>query len=143
KKVIERHGDSPLAITQFGLFGRNVAYGEEINGRVLLNEPLRDSSVIELKHFENSIAFEFASLDFAAPPKIRYAYMLEGFDGTWNYTESDRRYANYTNLNPGTYTFKAKASGIDGIWQEKYSQITVIIHPPWWKTYWAAVLYVL
>ncbi len=143
KKIIQRPENSPLAITQFELFGKDVAYGEVVNGRTLLTEPLRNNSKIELKHFENSIAFEFASLDFAAPPKIRYAYMLEGFNDTWSYTESDRRFANYTNLNPGTYTFKVKASGIDGTWQEKYSQITLVIHPPWWKTYWAAVLYVL
>ncbi|MBX2944851.1 MAG: response regulator [Cyclobacteriaceae bacterium] len=143
KKIIQRPENSPLAITQFGLFGKNVAYGEEVNGRILLDGPLRNNSKIELKHFENSVAFEFASLDFAAPPKIRYAYMLEGFNDTWNYTESDRRFANYTNLNPGTYTFKVKASGIDGIWQEEYSQISLVIHPPWWKTFWAAVLYVL
>lgn len=143
KKIVQRPEEFPLAITQFELFGKDVAHGEMVNDRVLLAQPLRNNSEIELKHFENSIAFEFASLDFAAPAKIRYAYMLEGFNDTWSYTTSERRFANYTNLNPGTYTFKVKASGIDGIWQEKYSQFTVVINPPWWKTYWAAVLYVL
>ncbi|MBX2963354.1 MAG: response regulator [Cyclobacteriaceae bacterium] len=143
RKIIQRPEDFPLVITQFDLFGKDVTHGEMVNDRVLLTQPLRNNSEIQLKHFENSIAFEFASLDFAAPLKIRYAYMLEGFNETWSYTNSERRFANYTNLNPGTYVFKVKASGIDGIWQEKYLQLTVVIHPPWWKTYWATVLYVL
>ncbi|MBX2899165.1 MAG: response regulator [Cyclobacteriaceae bacterium] len=142
KKIIQRPEDFPLAITQFELFGKNVAQGEIIHNRVLLGQPLRNNSVIELNHFENSVAFEFASLDFAAPAKIRYAYMLEGFNENWSYTDSDRRFANYTNLNPGTYIFKVKASGIDGIWQEKYTQLKLIILPPWWKSYWAIALYV-
>ncbi|MBX2894210.1 MAG: response regulator [Cyclobacteriaceae bacterium] len=143
KKIIQRPEDFPLAITQFELFGKSVNYGETVHDRILLNQPLRNNSQIELKHNENSIAFEFASLDFAAPKKIRYAYMLEGFNDTWTYTDSDRRFANYTNLNPGTYTFKVKASGIDGVWQEKYTQLSLVILPPWWKTYWAAGLYML
>lgn len=143
KKIIQRPENSPLAITHFELFGKSVAHGENINDRVLLSQPLRNNSEIELKHFENSVAFEFASLDFAAPAKIRYAYMLEGFNDTWSYTNSDRRFANYTNLNPGTYVFKVKASGIDGVWQEKFSQLKIVILPPWWKTHWAVVLYAL
>jgi signal transduction histidine kinase/DNA-binding response OmpR family regulator/ligand-binding sensor domain-containing protein len=143
RKIVQRPNDFPLAITQFELFGKSVAHGETVNDRVLLSEPLGNNSAIKLKHFENSIAFEFASLDFAAPEKIRYAYMLEGFDQTWSYTNSERRFANYTNLNPGTYIFRVKASGIDGIWQETYTQLTILISPPWWKTYWAAVLYVV
>ncbi len=141
RKIIQRPDDFPLAITQFELFGNRVAQGETMNDRVILSQPLGNNSEIHLKHFENSIAFEFASLDFAAPPKIRYAYMLDGFNKAWSYTNSERRFANYTNLNPGTYTFKVKASGIDGIWQEKHTQLTVVIHPPWWKTFWAAILY--
>ncbi|MCW5910609.1 MAG: helix-turn-helix domain-containing protein [Cyclobacteriaceae bacterium] len=141
RKIIQRPEDFPLAITQFELFGKSVARGEKVNDRVLLSQPLRNNSEIELKHFENSVAFEFASLDFAAPAKIRYAYMLEGFNESWSYTDSDRRFANYTNLNPGTYIFKVKASGIDGVWQEKYTQLKLVILPPWWKTYWAVALY--
>lgn len=143
KRIVQKPEKYPLVITQFELFGKPVTYGEEIDGRVLLESPLQDSVKVKLKHFENSIAFEFASLDYAAPEKIRYAYKLEGFNKDWSYTTSRRRFANYTNLNYGTYTFKVKATSTDGVWNEKSSQVFITILPPWWKTYWAVLLYIL
>jgi signal transduction histidine kinase/ligand-binding sensor domain-containing protein/DNA-binding response OmpR family regulator len=133
----------PLAITQFDLFGKPVSFGEEINGRVLLDSPLVHNSNVVLKHFENSIAFEFSSLNYAAPEKIRYAYMLEGFSNEWNYTTSTRRFANYTNLSPGSYTFKVKATSTDGVWNDASDQVFITVQPPWWKMSWARVLYVV
>lgn len=143
KRIVQKPEEYPLAITQFELFGKPVTYGEEIDGRVILTSPLQDNLKVELKHFENSIAFEFASLDYAAPEKIRYAYMLEGFNKEWSYTTSERRYANYTNLNYGTYTFKVKATSTDGVWSDVYSQVLITIRPPWWKTNWALLMYIV
>jgi len=96
-----------------------------------------------LKHSQNSISFDFAALDFAAPDKIRYAYMLEGFDKDWNFTPSSRRYTTYANLNPGLYTFKVKVSNIDGRWTENISSVDIEILNPWWKTIWAEIFYVI
>ncbi|HNC30672.1 MAG TPA: two-component regulator propeller domain-containing protein, partial [Cyclobacteriaceae bacterium] len=143
KRIVQKPEVYPLAITQFELFGKPVTYGEEIDGRVILTSPLRNKTQVKLKHFENSIAFEFASLDYAAPEKIRYAYMLEGFNKEWSYTTSDRRYANYTNLNYGKYTFKVKATSTDGVWSDGYSEVKITILPPWWKTNWALLLYIV
>lgn len=143
KRIVQKPKEYPLAITQFELFGKPVTYGEEINGRVILTSPLQNNLKVELKHFENSIAFEFASLDYAAPEKIRYAYMLEGFNKEWSYATSERRYANYTNLNYGEYTFKVKATSTDGVWSDTYSQVQITIRPPWWKTSWAILGYIL
>lgn len=95
-----------------------------------------------LKHFENSLSFEFAALDYAAPDKLHYAYMLEGFDRDWNYTPASRRFANYTNLNEGNYTFKVKAANSDGVWNGQEYSMAIVISPPWWKTIWAVLLYV-
>ncbi len=142
KRIVQKQEDYPLAITQFELFGKPVTFGEDVNGRILLTDPLKHNARVTLKHFENSIAFEFASLDYAAPEKIRYAYMLEGFNKDWSYTTSARRYANYTNLNSGTYIFKVKATSTDGVWNDKFSQVYVTILPPWRKTNWAIALYV-
>lgn len=141
--IIRNPRTYPLVFTNFELFGKAVPYGEEINGRVLLDNPLQNDARIALKYFENSIAFEFASLDYAAPEKIRYAYMLEGFTDEWSYISSDRRYANYTNLNSGNYIFKVRATSTDGVWSEVVSKVFITIHPPWWKSLWAFGVYVL
>ncbi len=143
KKIGRNPNTYPLVFTNFELFGKSVLYDQEINGRVLLDNPLQNDSHITLKHYENSIAFEFASLDYAAPQKIRYAYMLEGFTDSWSYTSSERRFANYTNLNSGTYIFKVRATSTDGVWSEVVSKVFITIHPPWWRSPWAIIIYVL
>lgn len=69
--------------------------------------------------------------------------MMEGFEKEWNYTNSSRRYVTYTNLDPGQYTFKVKASNNDGIWNETGVSLDIIILPPWWKTWWFIAFLVL
>ncbi|MBT1709051.1 response regulator [Fulvivirgaceae bacterium PWU5] len=132
-----------VVISDFQVFNKPVPVGAAFGGRVVLEKPLAETSEVTLKHFENSISFEFTALMYAAPEKTRYAYKLEGFDKDWNYTQATRRYANYTNLNPGHYQFKVKATTSDGVWSEAESEASLVILPPWWKTTWAAVGYVL
>ena len=59
--------------------------------------------------------------------------MMEGFEKNWNYTDASRRYVTYTNLDPGEYTFRVKASNNDGVWNEKGVSLRIIILPPWWR----------
>lgn len=84
---------------------------------------------------ENTVAFEFVALDFTLPEKNRFAYMLEGLDHRW-IQAGTRRYANYTHLDPGTYTFKVKGSNNDGIWNDTGVALSFTIRPPWWETWW-------
>ena len=63
----------------------------------------------------NHFQFEYAAMSFVAPQKVRYRYMLEGFDHKW--TEAgQRRTAYYTNIPPGHYTFRVQAANNDGVW---------------------------
>jgi PAS domain S-box-containing protein len=68
--------------------------------------------------------------------KNQYAYMMEGFEKDWNYTNASRRYVTYTNLNPSDYIFRVKASNNDGVWNEQGTSLKIIILPPWWQTLW-------
>jgi sugar lactone lactonase YvrE len=86
----------PLVIQNFQVLNQPVPFGKHFNDRILLDKPISKADVITLKHFENTISFEFAALDFAAPDKIRYAYQLDGLDKDWTYTDASRRYVNYT-----------------------------------------------
>jgi signal transduction histidine kinase/DNA-binding response OmpR family regulator len=65
---------------------------------------------------------------------------MEGFDNDW-INSGARRFITYTNLNPGTYIFKAKSTNSDGIWNENIKTIKIIITPPWWQTEWAIFIY--
>lgn len=131
-----------VAIAEIQINNRPVKVGEEFNGRILLEDGYNKEELV-LNHSENSLSFEFAALHFAAPEKIKYAYKLDGFDDSWHYIDSDRRFANYTNLPAGNYQFLVNATNNDGIWSDKYSYLSFAISPPWWKTNWAIALYTL
>ena len=118
---------APVVITQFKLFDKLVKGANE-------------SEKIVLKHDENYFSFEFSSLSYYNPVKNQYAYKLEGVDKDWVYSGS-RRYVAYTNIAPGTYMFRVKATNNDGVWNEKGVSMPVIIGPPWWGTWWAYAIY--
>jgi diguanylate cyclase (GGDEF)-like protein len=82
----------------------------------------------------NSIAVEFAALDFSAPERNRYAYRLEGFDPDWIETEPSRRLAAYTNLPPGDYALKLRGSNRDGLWADSVLTVPIRILPAWYQT---------
>lgn len=97
---------------------------------------------VTISHRDLAFSFEFAALDFSNPDRLRYAYILEGFDEEW-IDSGDRRYASYTNLDGGHYTFKVRGTNADLIWSEQEASIEVIVIPPPWKTWWAYLLYAI
>jgi ligand-binding sensor domain-containing protein/signal transduction histidine kinase len=90
---------------------------------------------IALDYSETVFSFDYAALEFTSPSRNRYAYMLEGFEKQWVYCGS-RREARYTNLSPGTYTFKVKGTNDDGVWNEAGLAVKVTIVPPFWQRIW-------
>ena len=109
---------------------------------------LRDTSIdfqkhIVLDYLQNNVTFEFAALNFHLPKKNRYAWQLEGVDKEWVYPKESRQSVNYTNLAPGKYTFRIKASNNEQVWNEEGRSIRLTITPPWWQTRWAYTTYVL
>ncbi|MGA3135459.1 MAG: two-component regulator propeller domain-containing protein [Terracidiphilus sp.] len=82
-------------------------------------------------HFE----FDYAGLSFVAPQKVRYRFMLEGFDRDW--TEAGaRRSAYYTNIPPGRYTFRVQAANNDGLWNTEGAALTFELRPHFYQTAW-------
>jgi ligand-binding sensor domain-containing protein/signal transduction histidine kinase len=132
----------PVHITDFSLFNKPVPIGAK-------NSPLKkhisQTQELVLKHDQSVFTFRFVALNYIYSEKNQYAYRMEGFDKDWNYV-GNKREATYTNLDPGEYTFRVKASNNDGIWNEKGTSIKIIILPPWWRTWWfrgAMILLVL
>ena len=68
--------------------------------------------------------------------------MLEGFDHDWNYVGNQTK-ATYTNLPAGTYTLRVKATNNDGIWSDREAVLKVIVHPPFWWSWYAKLFYIL
>ncbi len=98
-------------------------------------EMFKSEGKLVLPYDRNFVTLDFASLDYARPEKNEFEYKLEGLDNNW-IDAGNRRYATYTSLNPGTYTFRVKGSNNDGVWNENGATITIQITPPYWKTWW-------
>ncbi|WP_276366545.1 two-component regulator propeller domain-containing protein [Chryseolinea sp. H1M3-3] len=110
------------------------------NVEVNVNEsgsPLKENIIlaknIDLNHNQNSFSVGFAILEYSFSDRNQYAYMLEGFNDTWQQIGSERK-ATFTNLNPGSYTLKVKASNSDGVWMTAEKKLVIHIHPAWWQT---------
>ncbi|BAV04861.1 hybrid sensor histidine kinase/response regulator transcription factor [Filimonas lacunae] len=85
-------------------------------------------------------SFHFAALEYTAPGKINYAYYLEGWDKSWNYTNNIRN-AYYTNVNAGSYTLHIKATNAAGVWNPQEIQLQLEVLPPWYRSWWAYFVY--
>src|SRR5690606_23778571 len=81
------------------------------------------------------------SMYYASPSKIRYKYMLEGFDK--QFIEVNQGRAHYTNVAPGDYVFKVAATSSYGQWDENYTTMRITVLPPWWNTLAMRVLYIV
>lgn len=123
-KIVENTYIPPVVITEFKIFNQPV--------KIISNQMV-------LSHQESAFSIKFAALNYIAPSKNQYAYMLDGFDKKWNYRGSVRT-ATYTNIDPGEYIFKVKGSNNDGIWNEEGVSLKVIITPPFWQTIWFGFL---
>jgi len=133
-------------ITDFHVFNKPVPLKSDMKdntGLYALPQNITTLSEIELSYEENIFSFEFAALDYHSPLKNQYAYKMENVDPDWVFTDATRRFATYTNLDPGNYIFQVKASNNNGIWNEEGTSITIIITPPWWKTNWAYSTYLI
>jgi ligand-binding sensor domain-containing protein/signal transduction histidine kinase len=95
---------------------------------------------ITLSHRDTVFTLEFAALHYADPQGNRYAYQLAGFDQGWVDTNASRRFATYTNLDPGRYVFRVRASNKDGLWSPDAATLAITITPPYWKTWWFRTL---
>ncbi|MDM1295528.1 response regulator [Sphingobacterium sp. N143] len=98
-----------------------------------------NSYKLKLRHDENFITVNFSSSNFIKPQKNRYRYKLEGFDKDW--IETSTPSIRYTNIPTGIHTLTIFASNNDGIWSSTPLRIHIDIKPPFWKTWWAYLLY--
>jgi ligand-binding sensor domain-containing protein/signal transduction histidine kinase len=96
---------------------------------------------LSLAHNNNYLTFNFVGITMRSPGKVNYQYTLEGIDKGWSAVTA-RTDAPYGNLPEGTYTFKVKAMNGAGYWSNE-CRYTFTIRPPWWKTWWAYLVYSL
>jgi hypothetical protein len=129
----------PVYITGFQINNKDLTIDEK-------NSPLKKSvsyiDKITLRHNQATFSIDFAALSFTAPATLSYAYKMEGLDNDWTTLKANRK-VYFTDLTSGTYIFKVRASNSSGLWNGKEAQITIIVLPPWWRSWWAYSAYAI
>lgn len=121
-----------LAIIDFRIFNRSILPGL---GERRLTSSITMAKQVSLSYDDAVMTFEFSALEYTNPSRNQYAYLMEGFDEEWNHVGLKRE-ATYTNLDPGSYTFRVKGSNNDGVWNERGASLRITIAPPFWMTWW-------
>ncbi len=138
-EITENKNIPPVYFSNFRLFNKTVEIGKK-------NSPLKKhislTNEIELEHKQSVFSIDFVALNYTEPGQNQYAYYLEGLEPDWNYSGHTNS-ATYTNLNPGKYTFKVKASNNDGKWNNTPTTLIIDVNPPAWATWWAFSIYLV
>jgi putative methionine-R-sulfoxide reductase with GAF domain len=121
---------SKVEITGFGIF----------NNTLYIDSLLAADQPVKLDYKENFLTIEFAQLNFSNLQQTTYYYRLKGVNSDW-VDAGTRKFASYTNLQPGVYTFSVKADNGNEITSE--TSFKIVISPPFWKTWWFSSLVVL
>jgi len=113
---------------------------KETNGvRQELN-PYSDN--ISLTYQDYSFTIEFSALDFTNSAKNRYSYQMQGISDNW-IEVGNRRFVHFTKLPPGDYTFNIRGTNNDGVWNNEGASINISISPPWWRSNYAYIFYII
>jgi PAS domain S-box-containing protein len=138
-QIMDNPQPPPVLITDFQLANKPVPIGADS----VLQKSILETDDLVLSYRDQVFSFEFAVLNYRAPEQSRYKYRIEGFEEEWNEVDNTRRFATYTNLDPGDYVFRVIASNNDGIWNEEGASIKIVITPPWWETLWFRISMIL
>ena len=127
----------PVVFTELRSFYQPV----RVNGKKNLpHQAINLTESLTFKNNQANFTLSFAALDYFNPANNRYAYMLEGLDQDWKYTQGQTE-VNYTIQRPGKYTFRLKGANSDGIWNSNERKLSIHVQPPPSQSWWAYLLY--
>ena len=113
-----------------------------VHGVTDSTEVLLGREEISLAHDDNDLTFNYFAVDFDTPERNRYRYRLSGLDEDWVDMQGLTS-ARISNVPPGRYDFEVMAANADGVWSETPASIHVRVRPPWWRSVWAYLAYVV
>lgn len=126
-------------ITDILVNNQSVTPGDNNN---VLQHTIEQSTDITLTHLQDILTLEFSSLDLTASGQNKYRYQLVGVDKDW-VESGTRRTATYLHLPAGKFIFKVQGSNSQGIWSDKIAKLQITVLPPWWRSWWAYLVYAI
>lgn len=94
-----------------------------------------------LKEADNTFVLFFSALNLVEADKVKYAYRIGGDSSPWMNAEGNR--VNLSMLPTGHYTLEVRAGSPQGVWSPCIKQLDIRIVPPWWRSWWAFIGYML
>lgn len=104
--------------------------------------PILGRAVLDIPAGERNATIYFSALDYKGNRLIRYAYKIKELDREWNYTGTAHS-ASLSHIPAGRYTLVVKSTNADGVWADNEKQLRIYVHPTFWETGWAWLLYVV
>ena len=124
------------------VFDEDVAVGQKLHGRVVLDEALDICRELSLK-YDDQFTIQLGSTDGGIQNGKRFVYMMEGFNDNWVKTSEKNPNIMYNSLHAGDYTLRVRMLNDDGTFGEEESTLEITIRPSWWRTRWMILLYML
>ena len=137
EEIVDNPIKPSVIITEAKILGQVLAHkGSRMSAFFLPHQPLR------LSADDNSLEFKFAAFDYTMPSQNKYAVRLEPSEKDWISlgTENSTR---LVNLPSGSYRLRVKGANNDSVWSATEATFDFRIYPPWWKTLWAYIGYVM
>ncbi len=124
------------------LFWTELVRHQNYNGENIIIEEKRifNTKEITLYHKDKIVRFGFSALKIPELLNYKYEYILEGFNSNWIDLKTQSSIT-FTNLSQGEYNLRIKLSSINNDWKDQEMEISLRVLPPWWKTWWAYMIY--
>lgn len=142
-RVYQRRMTLPLVFTDFKVHNRSLRQMPEAERTQIADKDIAYASMITLDHHQNNFSIDFSVLSFLSPTDNIFQYRLEGMDIDFVTVDWRHRTAFYSNLPAGTYTFRLRVAGSNGVWCSNEKTLSIRISPPPMQSWWAILLYVI
>ena len=142
-KILPALKHAHVLFSGFVLFDHPLKAGEEFEGRVPLEKSLDTHLELDLSYKDKAFTIQFASDQVSIPARCRFLYRMKGLDDKWMLTPEGRPEATFTNLSSGSYVLEAKVVNADGSVSEEVSTLKIYIHPPFYLSIWAFIVYII
>ncbi|MDL2291668.1 response regulator [Bacteroides sp. OttesenSCG-928-F21] len=141
RDILEQKKDLKVSITEFYIANQIVKKGDKSGKNIVTNTAIMDSESFTVAHNVSSFSMVFSVLEFNNPERITYQYKIEELDKEWVNIHQGINRVTFSNLNPGKYTFRVRASDHDNF--SDIHTVSIVITPPWYQTTWAKLIWVL
>jgi len=132
-----------VIISEIKIHNINLEKDKAIYGKKILSKDIPYLTMLNLKYYQKNLSFGFIGLDYHKQDEIIYEFKLDGIDTEWNRRESGVQFVNYSNLDPGEYNFKVRASYNGDFTNSPVRELKVFISQAWWKTAPAYMVYLV